>query len=833
VNLAANQKEHTADMSQAPSAEAFGAMFRSFSWSCTSLGNQADWPQNLNTLVALMLASAQPMFIAWGRERVLLYNAAYVPLLGPKHPRALGRRFFDVWREVQTELEPLFSRVDAGEAVYRDDITLLLDREGAPTEAHYSFSYTPVCDNAGAPAGLFCACTETTLAVQGKQRVDRNWQKLAQLFEQGPSFMAVLEGPEHRIELANAAYQRLVGGRRVLGKTIAQALPDAVAQGYLELLDGVFNSGKAFSSTGAKYSVEPVSGGPVNERYVDFIFQPITNSLGQVTGIFVEGADVTERAAAEQALREREAQLREANLTLEQRISERTAQLLSREVLIRTFYQHSSECHAVLVEADPGEFRYEEINPATLRLYGKTRDQVIGYSVGEVFGAEVAAELNTHLAKCLSNDAPYHYERRHGEGVVEAIATPVPRELGVGRRVVVSARDVTERRRLEQQLRQSQKMDAVGQLTGGLAHDFNNLLAGICGSLEVLKVRLAQGRINELDRYVAAALGAGKRAATLTHRLLAFARRQTLDAKPTDVNRLVADMEELLRRTVGPEIKIEVVGTAGLWSTLVDPHQLESALLNLCINARDAMPDGGQLTIETGNRWLDERAAAERDLAPGQYLSLCVSDTGTGMPPEVITRAFDPFFTTKPLGQGTGLGLSMVYGFARQSGGQVRIYSEVGQGAMVCIYLPRHHGVAGAADVSVELTEAPRAEQGETVLVVDDEPTVRMLVVEVLQDLGYTAIEAADGVSGLKVLQSKRRIDLLVTDVGLPGGINGRQLADAGRGARPGLKVLFITGYAENAVIGHGHLEPGFHILTKPFAMETLARRIGAIIASD
>ncbi|MDB5507745.1 MAG: hybrid sensor histidine kinase/response regulator, partial [Hyphomicrobiales bacterium] len=247
---------------------------------------------------------------------------------------------------------------------------------------------------------------------------------------------------------------------------------------------------------------------------------------------------------------------------------------------------------------------------------------------------------------------------------------------------------------------------------------------------------------------------------------------------------------------------------------------------------RDAMPDGGRLTIETANRWLDARAAAERDLAPGQYISLCVSDTGEGMAPDVIAKAFDPFFTTKPIGMGTGLGLSMVYGFTRQSGGQVRIYSEPGDGTMVCLYLPRHMGDIEQPEPMPDVVEAPRAERGETVLVVDDEPTVRMLVTEILEELGYLAIEAADGASGLKVLNSDARIDLLVTDVGLPGGMNGRQMADAARASRPELKVLFITGYAENAVIGNGQLEPGMHVMTKPFAMELLASRIKDLIAA-
>ena len=381
-----------------------------------------------------------------------------------------------------------------------------------------------------------------------------------------------------------------------------------------------------------------------------------------------------------------------------------------------------------------------------------------------------------------------------------------------------------------EQLRQSQKMEAVGQLTGGLAHDFNNLLAGISGSLELMGMRLSQGRIQDVEKYLTAAQGAARRAAALTHRLLAFSRRQTLDPKPTNVNQLVAGMEELVRRTVGPAIQVEVVGASGLWTALVDPPQLENALLNLCINARDAMPDGGRITIETANKWIDHATARKHDMPEGQYLSLCVSDTGTGMPPDVITKAFDPFFTTKPIGAGTGLGLSMIYGFAKQSGGQVRIYSEVGQGTTVCIYLPREMGRAEDADALTGGTALPRAEQGQTVLVVDDEPTVRMLVTDVLEGLGYNAIEAHDSVAGLRILQSETRIDLLVTDVGLPGGMNGRQMADAARTTRPGLKVLFITGYAENALLRNGQLGPGMAVLTKPFPIETLGARISEMI---
>ncbi|MBW6521964.1 response regulator [Sphingomonas sp. RHCKR47] len=414
-------------------------------------------------------------------------------------------------------------------------------------------------------------------------------------------------------------------------------------------------------------------------------------------------------------------------------------------------------------------------------------------------------------------------ERRRAEHELAALNARLEEE--------VDAR-TAELMRAEEQLRQAHKMEAVGQLTGGLAHDFNNLLTGISGALEMMQLRVGQGRVNELDRYVAAAQGATRRAAALTHRLLAFSRRQTLDPRPTDVNRLVAGMEELIGRTVGPSITLEVVGAAGLWPALVDPNQLENALLNLCINARDAMPDGGRITIETANKWIDERTGRERDLTPGQYLSLCVTDTGAGMTPEVQARAFDPFFTTKPLGEGTGLGLSMIYGFARQSGGQVRIYTELGEGTTLCIYLPRFYGgeVEDGATVLQELAAAQPDGQ-RTVLVVDDEPTIRMLVAEVLAEQGYTVLEAGDGASALRLLASGITPDLLVTDVGLPGQMNGRQLADAAVAQMPALRVLFITGYAENAVIGNGQLAPHMALVTKPFAMDTLAAKVSLLLA--
>jgi CheY-like chemotaxis protein len=342
-----------------------------------------------------------------------------------------------------------------------------------------------------------------------------------------------------------------------------------------------------------------------------------------------------------------------------------------------------------------------------------------------------------------------------------------------------------------------------------------------------------QGRVHETAHFVKSAQEAASRAAALTHRLLAFSRRKTLDPKTTDVSQLVAGMADLVRWTIGPEITLEVARADDLWLTLVDPPpQLENALLNLCINARDAMPGGGFLTIQAINAKVDAQAGQDQDLPAGQLVLLSVTDNGVGMTPDVAARAFDPFFTTKPLGQGTGLGLSMIYGFVRRSGGHIRLQSEVDRGTTMRLYLPRHDGDLMGTDARPELMGAQRAEMGETVLVVDDEATVRMIVTAVLEDLGCAAVEAADGHAGLEILQSDLHIDLLVTDVGLPGGMNGRQLAVAARSLRPDLRILFITGYAENAVLGQRSLHPGMHVLTKPFAMDALANRIKALNTS-
>ena len=534
--------------------------------------------------------------------------------------------------------------------------------------------------------------------------------------------------------------------------------------------------------------------------------------------------EIADRTQAAVQRHRAETRLNELAASLEEQVEQRTADrnrlwTLSRDVMLVAGFDGTITA----------------VNPAWMSTLGWAENELLSRNFLDLVHPDDLLATQAAAGALAMGDVISRFDNRyrHKDGSYRTLTWTAAPGDGL---IIAVARDITAEqdqaealRHAEDALRQAQKMEAVGQLTGGLAHDFNNLLTGMMGNLELLQHRVARGRLEDLDRFINAAQGAGRRAAALTQRLLAFSRRQTLDPKPTDVNRLITGFEEMLRRTVGATADIEIAGAVGLWAAEIDAGQLENAILNLCINGRDAMPKGGKLTIETANKWLDERGGRDHDLPPGQYVSICVTDTGTGMSKEVIKRVFEPFFTTKPLGQGTGLGLSMIYGFARQSGGHVRIYSELGHGTTVCIYLPRYHG-----DVVDDATEIQRAAAeiagGQTILVVDDEATVRHLIDEVLEDSGYTVIGAADGASGLKVLQSGARIELLITDVGLPNGMNGRQVADHARMLRPDLKVLFITGFAENAAVGNGHLEPGMELLTKPFTLEALTRKVAAMI---
>ncbi|WP_419897508.1 hybrid sensor histidine kinase/response regulator [Roseomonas sp. USHLN139] len=627
------------------------------------------------------------------------------------------------------------------------------------------------------------------------------------------------------ISIYNDAYLPMLGAKPdALGRPMAEVWRDAWPQ-----IGPIAARAMAGTSTFVEdFALQTDRHGYAEEAFFTFCYSPVRDEAGRVVGMIDTVMESTGKVLAERALRQERARLAEMNAALERRVAERTADR-------NRLWQLTTD---LMLVARP-EGRIVVVNPAWTAVLGWQEAELVGAELAGLVHPDDRAALAEALAGMAEGQAGRRFDTRlrHRGGGYRWIAwNAVPGEglINAGGRDFTAEREQAEALQLaEEQLRQSQKMEAVGQLTGGLAHDFNNMLTGITGSLELLQFRVARGQTDGLGRFIASAQDAARRAAALTHRLLAFSRRQTLDPKPIDVNRLVAGMTDLVERTMGPAIRTEVVAAADLWTVLVDPNQLENALLNLCINARDAMPDGGRLRIVTENCHLEGPAAGRLGLPPGPYLALSVSDSGTGMDPEVARRAFDPFFTTKPLGLGTGLGLSMIYGFVRQSGGQAEIRSTPGEGTTLLLYLPHHQGTAeaGAAAEQPADLATPRPSRPGTVLVVDDEPTLRLLLRTVLEDLGYTALEAADGAGGLEQLRADQRIDLLVTDVGLPGGMNGRQMADAGRALRPGLPVLFITGYAESAVIGEGQLEPGMHLLTKPFAMELLAGRIQALLA--
>jgi PAS domain S-box-containing protein len=526
-----------------------------------------------------------------------------------------------------------------------------------------------------------------------------------------------------------------------------------------------------------------------------------------------------------------ERELQKLNETLEQRVEERTQQLRESENRFRLLVETATD-YAIFM-LDP-EGKVVSWNPGAERIKGYAAAEIIGQSFSSFYTEEdrrngVPVKLLATASQVGKCESEGWRVRKDGTTfwasvVIGAIRDPSGELLGFSK----ITRDLTERRNNEEQLRQAQKMEAIGQLTGGVAHDFNNLLMVISGNIETVLRRLPESA-SDLHRPANAALRGAMRATVLTQRLLAFARRQALEPKSLPVNDLVTGMSEMLRRTLGENIVVETVLGAGLWSAFVDANQLESSILNLAINARDAMPDGGKMTIETANVYLDELYAAAAEVPPGQYVGIFVSDTGIGMTAETMSKAFDPFFTTKEIGQGTGLGLSQVYGFIRQSGGHVKIYSEVGAGTTLKLYLPRHHTIESAADGQPLSAPIPRAED-ETILVAEDDPDVRSFTVEMLRELGYRIVAAPDGRAALRLLDANRDIALLFTDVGLPGGMNGRQLADEARRRRPELKVLFTSGYARNAIVHHGRLDPGVELLVKPFTFAALASKIRRVL---
>ena len=647
-------------------------------------------------------------------------------------------------------------------------------------------------------------------------------RRFREMFAQSPSFSCLLAGPEHRFVLVNPAYQQLIGHRDVVGLTVREAVPEIESQGFLNLLDSVFATGMPYIGRNVKIVLQRSPGGDAETRFLDFVYQPIKDASGKVTSIFVEGSDITDRRATEDALRASEARLRELNAELERKVIERAqARGLT--------WQLSPD----LLGALNSKGYFETSNPAWYTVLGWSEEEVASMSIFELLHPDDVEHTRAGFELTLVGQPAIRFANRYRckDGSYRWISWVGIQEDDF---VYCTGRDITAERAAEvelvaaqEALRQSQKMEAIGQLTGGIAHDFNNLLTGILGSLDLVRKRMAANKLDDIPRFMDAASVSAHSAAGLTHRLLAFARRQSLDARPNDINRLVTSMKDLLTRTLGERIELNCILAGNLWTAFTDANQLENALLNLAINARDAMPDGGRLTIETANVDLDETyTSRHEEVQPGDYVAVSVSDTGTGMSPEVMAKAVDPFFTTKAVGEGTGLGLSVIYGFVKQSRGHMRIYSESGRGTTVKLHLPR--ALQNAVDLGAGTTEAPRG-QGETILVVEDDATVRLIISDVLKDLGYNVLLAPDARPAITLLQSEKAIDLLVSDIILPH-INGRKLADLARGLRPNLKVLFVSGYAENATVRADFLGKGMDMLTKPFSLDVLGAKVRSMI---
>ena len=720
--------------------------------------------------------------------------------------------------------------------------------------------------------------------------------RLSKLFLDTPSVMAVLRGPDHVFELANPAYVELIGQRPLIGAAVAEALPELVEQGFIALLDTVREIGEPFIGKGVQVKLARGPSGEIEERAIDFVFQPIKNGQGQVEAIFVEGTDVTERIAAEHELQQYARVLERIN---------HTGVTIASELELRKVVQTVTDAGVELTEAQFGAFFYNMIgedgesymlftlsgvDSAAFQNFPMPRNTEVFAPTFEGLGVvrsdDITADprygrngphkgmpeghlpVRSYLAVPVQSRTgevvgglffghpeAARFDARHEQvmvGIAAQAAIAIDnarlfeaaqRELSERRQAEEAVRElnqsleqriaeaISEREAVEDVLRQAQKMEAVGQLTGGVAHDFNNLLTIITGNMDMaLRAIEAEGGNARAKRAVGNALKGAERAAALTQRLLAFSRRQPLAPKALDADKLIAGISELMMRSLGETIRLETITAPGLWRIEADSNQLESALLNLAVNARDAMPEGGKLTIETANAHLDEAySVGQAEVAPGDYVVIAVSDTGTGMSKETLARVFEPFFTTKEVGRGTGLGLSMVYGFVKQSGGNVKLYSELGEGTTVKIYLPRLLA-DGAEEEAVDSAVATPGTQDETILVVEDDDDVRAYTVEILRELGYRVLEAHDGPAALRLIErADVPIDLLFTDVVMPG-MSGRELSDAARAIRPHLRVLYTSGYTRNAIVHGGRLDPGVQIIAKPFTFDALAAKVREVI---
>ena len=842
-------------MNAVPGNDDAQALITRTDWSNSALGDAGQWPQSLRTAVDIVLHSPMPMLLLWGPQLTQIYNNGFAMLAGSKHPHAFGQPAHLIWPELRDFTDPIYRAVLQGQVRTYSERRFTLQRDGKDSDFWLDLTYSPIRDETAQVAGILVTAIETNerrrIALELQQRSEDSLKAQQQTEERLQLALAATDAVgtwdwdigEDRF-IADAHFAQLHG----VDPAQASQLPIS------DYLQGVHPEDRALIARSIKHCI--THGTEYAEEY------RLLQGDGDIRWVFARGRcykdhhgrpvrflgaalDLTERKHTEQALRQSQTEL---------------------QLIINAM--------PILISYVDHEERFRLNNAAYLDWYGLTPQELYGRTIREVIGEEAYFLRAPYIAEALAGrpcsfslytphrdgsirHALMNYLPRHGaDGAVNGFyifvideterkkTEEALRNLNETLEERVSARteqlaqanqrlqnEMFERERAEDALRHAQKMEAVGQLTGGIAHDFNNMLTGIIGSLDLMQRYIADGRANEIGRFTEAAVSSANRAAALTHRLLAFSRRQSLDRKQLNVNELIHSLEDLIRRTKGDQIELKLQLADDLWPVSTDVSQLENALLNLVINARDAMPKGGELLIETVNVYLDGSDITTLEpVKAGDYLMLAVSDNGTGMTPSVRSKAFDPFFTTKPIGQGTGLGLSMIYGFAQQSGGHVSLDSLPGQGTCVRLYLPRLYALEPEHPPANPVEPPAHLPSGETVVVVEDDPAVRMLVLDLLKELGYRAFEAEDAKSALPLLESDLRVDLLVTDVGLPG-MNGRQLAEVARQHRPGLKVLFMTGYAQKAAERQGFLEDGMDMVAKPFAIELLASKIRTMIS--
>lgn len=795
-------------------------------WSSTPLGPSDAWPQSLLSALSICLHSRFPTAIYWGDEFRLLYNDAWSHIPGERHPAALGQPAVQVWSDIWHVIEAQFRQVYVtGEGFTVFDQMLPMVREGEVAETYWNYSLSPIHGEDGTIVGIFNQGHETTDRVMAERRSRAELDRLNQMFAQAPGFAAVLRGPTHVFELTNAAYGNLIGHRDVLGMPVRDALPDIDGQGYFEILDKVFATGETFVGSALPVNLQAEPGGPIEPRFVDLVYQPITDDAGRVSGIFVQGHDVTDRVLAEREVRESEARFR----------------ALIEHAPDKMWINHADGAVAYFNNAWR-DYTGHPITPEGLSWTEAFHPDDRGLLVSKRnagIAAGVAYEVEARMRRIRDGAWRWHLCRvaplKVGSEIVNwaGMATDIDDVLRA-RQQLAELNQTLESRVTErtdalaaahEQLRQSQKMEAIGQLTGGLAHDLNNMLTVISGNLDLARRNLDGADPAKVERSLANAMRGADSAAALTKRLLAFARRQPLAPRSLDPAELVLDMSELLRRSLGELIDLQVVAKAGAATIHADGHALENAILNLAVNARDAMSGVGKLTISVERVSVPPVQAAALEIADGGYVLVQVTDTGSGMDAVTVQRAVDPFFTTKEQGKGTGLGLSMVYGFMKQSGGALSIHSLLGEGTKVRLFFPLADTAPDQEPADGAAPAMARAPSG-SILIVEDQEDVALLAASMLREAGYQVHVAPTGDEALRILDGLPHLDLVFSDLVMPGSMNGKDLARELVRRRPGLKVLLTTGYSPEAI----ERSSEFTYLSKPYRMDDLLTKMASVL---